>query len=71
MTAQQSLVGLRGKPSIIDDNSINDHIRRIMTARLAISDLALKYGLEDNQKVERLSLLTVPNQLGQYRNGPD
>ena len=71
MTAQQSLVGLRGKPLVIDDNSINDHIRRIMTQRSAISELAQKYGLEDNQKVERLSLLSVPNQLGQYRNGPD
>jgi hypothetical protein len=56
-------VGLKGKV-FVDDNSINDHIRRIITQRTAISELALKYGLEDNKKVERLSLLSVPNPLG-------
>jgi hypothetical protein len=63
-------VGLKGKV-FVDDNSINDHIRRIITQRTAISELALKYGLEDNKKVERLSLLSVPNPLGQYHNSPD
>lgn len=48
-------------PRHIDDSTINDHIRRIMSQRVAISELADKYGLEDNQKVERLSLLTLPN----------
>jgi hypothetical protein len=52
----------------IDDNTINDHIRRIMSQRGAISQLASKYGLDDIHKVERLSLLTLPNQLGQYRD---
>ena len=51
----------------IDDSTINDHIRRIMSQRVAIRELAEKYGLEDNYKVERLSLLTLPNTLGQYR----
>jgi hypothetical protein len=32
-----------------------------MTQRVAISQLADKYGLDDIHKVERLSLLTVPN----------
>ena len=51
---------LRSMP-VIDDYTINDHIRSIMTQRTAISDLANKYGLLDNQKVEKLSYLTVPN----------
>ena len=38
---------------------------------MAITDLALKYGLEDNQKIEKLSYLTLPNNLGQYRDGVD
>jgi hypothetical protein len=36
----------------IDDSTINDHIRRIMHNRPAITDLAHKYGLYDNQKVD-------------------
>lgn len=36
----------------IDDNTINEHIRRIMHNRSAISELAQKYGLYDNQKVD-------------------
>jgi hypothetical protein len=57
-TVQQSHVAISRH---IDDNTINDHIRRIMTQRVAISQLADKYGLDDIHKVERLSLLTVPN----------
>lgn len=60
---------MRSMP-VIDDHTINDHIRSIMHQRTAISELARKYGLEDNQKIERLSYLTVPNMLGQYK-GPD
>lgn len=55
------------QPQIIDDNTINDHIRRIMTLRSGIGELAQKYGLQDNHKVASLSLLTLPNQLGQYK----
>ena len=40
-----SLQHLKNVPVVIDDHTINDHIRRIMANRPAISDLAQKYGL--------------------------
>ena len=60
LTVQSSVQKLK----VIDDQSLNDHIKRIASQRTAISDLALKYGLEDNYKVQKLSLLTLPNTIG-------
>ena len=55
---------------MIDDHTINDHINSIISQRSAISQLAFKYGLSDNYKVEQLSFLPVANPLGEYK-GPD
>ena len=45
----------------IDDQSLNNRLRRLQEQKRAIAGLALKYELEDNSRVGELSYLSLMN----------
>ena len=45
----------------VDDTSINERLMRLQQERMRIGDLARKYDLEDDVKIQNFTLLTTAN----------
>lgn len=54
----------------IDDQSINNRLRRLQEQKREIAEMAAKYDLEDNSKIETYSLLTLVNPRMGHHHGP-
>ena len=61
---------LGSRPRRIDDAAINEKLKYLEAERRKIGDLAQKYSLQDNVKVEKFTLLTLQNpHLGHHHKG--